>query len=86
MDRWKYCAFFAYWVIIHALLSSADPPPPQKKMFFEKIRNNFRGSSGLDPDQALHFIGPDMGSNFLQMFSVDEDRSKMLCRLSGREI
>ena len=85
MVRWKYCPFFAYWVIFHAFLSS-DDPPTQKSLFFEKIRNNFRGSSGLCPDQDLHFVGPDLGSNFLQMFSVDEDRSKMLCRLSGREI
>ena len=87
MDRWMYCVcFFAYWVICHALLSSADPPPPQS-LFFELIRNNFRGSSGLDPDLALHFIGPDLSSNFLHMFSIDEEhRSKMLCKLSGREI
>ena len=64
------------------------PPPLQKKSVFEKkkIRNNFRGSSGLDPDQALHFVRPDLGSNFLQMFLLDNDKSKMLCRLSGSEI
>ena len=62
-------------------------PPLQKKFVLKKkIRNNFRGSSGLDPDQALHFVGPDLGSNFLQMFLLDDDKSKMLCRLSGSEI
>ena len=32
----------------------------------------------MDPDQVLHFVGPDLGSNGLQMFSVDDDKSKVL--------
>ena len=41
-------------------------PPPQKKKnnntkFVLKNRDDFRGSSRLDPDQALHFVGPDLG-------------------------
>ena len=53
--------FFAYWVIFHAFLSSADPPSRKKCVSKNKKKtgNNFRGSSGLDPEEALHFVGPD---------------------------
>ena len=74
--------FFAYQVIFHSFKSSADFSPPEKFVFEKKIRNTLRGSSVLDPDQVLHFVGPDLGSNVLQMFSVDDDKSKVLC---GRE-
>ena len=30
----------------------------------------------LDPDQALHFVGPDLGPNCLQRLSVDETGSQ----------
>ena len=29
-------------------------------------------SNILDPDQALHFVGPDLGPNSLQMLSADD--------------
>ena len=29
-------------------------------------------SNSLDPDQARHFIGPDLGPNCLQKFSADD--------------
>ena len=29
-------------------------------------------SNSLDPDQARHFVGPDLGPNCLQSFSTDE--------------
>ena len=29
-------------------------------------------SNNLDKDQARHFVGPDMGSNCLQMLSADD--------------
>ena len=25
-------------------------------------------SKGLDPDQAMHFVGPDVGPNYLQIY------------------
>ena len=28
-------------------------------------------SNSLDPDQARHFVGPDLGLNCLRMFSTD---------------
>ena len=53
------------------LLSSAD--------FFSKLtiyRNSFRNtikvSNSLDPDQAQHFVGPDLGTNCLQKLSADD--------------
>ena len=30
-----------------------------------------RVSNSLDPDQARHFVGPDLGSNCLQRLTVD---------------
>ena len=51
------------------LLSSAD--------FFnisfsiKKIRNAFRVSNSLDPDQDRHFVSPDLGPDFLQRLSAD---------------
>ena len=56
-------------VSFHAFLSSAD--------FFniifyvKKIRNTIRVSNSSDPDQAPHFVGPDLGPNCLQRLSAD---------------
>ena len=36
-----------------------------------QIRNTIRVSNGLDLDQGLCFVGPDLGSNCLQSFSTD---------------
>ena len=30
--------------------------------------------NSLDPDQARHFVGPDLGPNCLQKLSADETR------------
>ena len=78
-----YCRFFkyvkgefdsTYWVILHAFLSSAD-------FFFFKstfpknsFRNIIRVSNSLDPDQAQHFVGPDLGPNCLKNLSADNTR------------
>ena len=32
-------------------------------------------SNSLDPDQAQHFVGPDLGPSCLQMLSADETSS-----------
>ena len=37
--------------------------------------NTIRLSNSLDPDQAGHFVGPDLGLNCLQRLSAD-DRSR----------
>ena len=62
---------FAYWVTLHALLSSAD--------FFSKLtslkysfRNIIRVSISLDPDQARRFVWLDLGPNCLQSLSADD--------------
>ena len=41
-------------------------------IFLKKIRNTIRVSNTLDPDQARHFVGPDLGPNCLQTFSADD--------------
>ena len=38
------------------------------------FRNAFEVSNSLDPDQARHFVGPDLGPNFLQRLSADDIR------------
>ena len=51
---------------MHTFLLSAD--------FFQNqlLKKNLLGiqsvSNSLDPDQARHFVGPDLGSNCLQRF------------------
>ena len=48
--------------------------------FFFKInllensfRNTIRVPNSLDPDQARHFVGPDLGPKCLQRFSADDN-------------
>ena len=55
--------------------------------FFSKLtssKNCFRNiigvSNSLDPDQAQHFVGPDLGPNCLQKLSAD-DTSKLRVNL-----
>ena len=50
------------------ILSSADFFQNQ---FFSKnsFRNTIRVSNSLDPDQARHFVGPDLGPTCLQRLS-----------------
>ena len=41
--------------------------------FFKKyFRNIIIVSNSLDPDQARHSVGPDLGSNCLQRLSADD--------------
>ena len=66
------------WVILHVFLSYGD-------FFFfsffklsfskKSFRNTIRVSNSLDPDQARHFVGPDLGPNCLQRLSA-EDKSR----------
>ena len=55
----------------HAFLSSGE--------FFSKstvlnyfLRNTSRVSNSLEPDQAQHFVGPDLVLNCLQRLSADD--------------
>ena len=46
-----------------------------KSVFFKNsVRNNLLVSNRLDPDQARHFVGPDLGPNCLQKLSADDTR------------
>ena len=38
-------------------------------------------SNSLDPDQARHFVGPDLGPNCLQRLSADD-----ISRASGQRV
>ena len=44
------------------------------KLTFSKksFRNTIRVSNSSDPDQARHFVGPDLGPNCLQRLSADD--------------
>ena len=60
-------------IILHALLSSAE--------FFSKstfsnnsFRNTIRMSNLLDPDQARHYVRPDLDPKCLQRLSADDTR------------
>ena len=52
-------------------LSSADFFQNQ---LFEKFFQEYRVSNSLDPDQAQHFVGPDLSTNCLQKLSADDTR------------
>ena len=46
-----------------------------KSLFLKNsFRNTTRVSDSLDPDQARHFGGPDLGPNCLQKLSADDTR------------
>ena len=47
------------------------------------LRNTIiRVSNSLDPDQARHFVGPDLDPNCLQKLSADDSKQifKLLCQ------
>ena len=52
------------------------------KLTFSKscFRNTIRVSNSLDPDQAWHYVRPDMGPNCLQKLSADNtSRQRVKC-------
>ena len=51
-------------------------------MFF----NTVRVSNSLDPDQALHFVGPDLGPNCLQRSSADDKSSHKRAELNTEQL
>ena len=62
---------YYYWVILHTFLLSAYFF--FKINFFEKkFRNTIRVSNSLEPDQARHFVGPDLDPNCLQKLSAND--------------
>ena len=61
---------FAYWVILQAFLWTVDFMP-NSTFSKNSFMNTIRVSNSLDPDQARHFDGPDLGPNCLQKLSAD---------------
>ena len=62
----------ASWVIFRAFLTSADF---FKINFFEKFFQEYHQSvNSLDPDQAGHSVGPDLGQSCLQRLSADNNK------------
>ena len=57
---------FAYF------LTSADFFHNQLFQKFFQEYGTIRVSNSLDPDQARHFVGPDLGPNYLQRLSADD--------------
>ena len=55
-------------------MSSADFS--ESTVLKNSFRNTVRESNSLDPDQARHFVGPDLGPNCLQKLSADDTTSK----------
>ena len=51
--------------------------------------NTISVSNSLDPDQARHFVGPDLGPNCLQRLSADDKslhyRDRVHCLLRESE-
>ena len=55
---------------LHAFLSSDFF---QNQLFQKRsFMNTIRVSNSLDPDQAQHFVGPDLGPNCLQRLPADD--------------
>ena len=67
-------SIFTDWVVFHAFLSSADFF--QNQLFLKTI--SLRVSNSLDQDQARHFVGPDLGPNFLQIFSAEDTTGRQI--------
>ena len=58
----QYCFYYSFTLYYCAIFYSLNT------RFF----NTFRVSNSLDPDQARHFVVPDLDPNCLQMLSVDD--------------
>ena len=57
-----------YLVIFHAFLSSSF----SKRTFLNiSFGSTISVSNSFDPDQARHYVGPDLGPNCLQRLSAD---------------
>ena len=60
---------FAHWVNLHIFLSSADFLieffSSKLTLLKSSFGNTIRVSNSLDPDQAQHFVRPDLGPNCL---------------------
>ena len=64
------------YLFFHAYLSSADFFSSKLTFSKNSLRNIIRMSNSLDPDQAQHFVGPDLDPNCLQMLLADDKCSR----------
>ena len=68
----RYCrGLGAWWEIFHAFLSPADFFFQNQLFLKNSFRNTIRVSNSLDPDQARHYVGPDLDPNCLQRLSAE---------------
>ena len=59
----------------------------QNQLFLKNsFRNTIRVSNSLEPDQARHFVGPDLGPNCLQRLSADDSQRVDDTRVYGQKI
>ena len=62
----------ACWVIFCVIFLLLSVDFFQDQLFENPFRNTIRVSNSLDPDQAQHFVRPDLGPNCLQRLSADD--------------
>ena len=73
-----------HWVILHAFVVCGFFPT--STYLQNPFRNTIRVSNSLDPDQARHFVGPDLGPNCLQMLSAGDTSRQRVNNLSEQLI
>ena len=69
---------------IFHILSSADFF--SKSFFFRKILSGIPSVSSLNPDQAQHFVVPDLGPNCLERLSANNTRKQRVKAESNDEV
>ena len=69
MDAFELYFNSAYLVILHAFCHLIFSKSTFSKNSF---KNTIRVLKSLDPDQARHYVGPDLGPNCLQRSSADD--------------
>ena len=63
---------FADWVIFHAFFVKINFLE-KKNSGIPKYQNTFRVLNSLDSDQARHFVGPNLGPNYLRRLLLDDN-------------
>ena len=62
----------ACWVICYINFIESVDLFSKSAFLNNSFRNTIRVSNNLDPDQARHFVGPDLGPNCLKRLSTDD--------------
>ena len=73
----------AYWVIFYAVLSSSVFFQNQLFGIFFSWMSSV--SNSLDPDQARHYVGPDLHPNGLPRLSADDTRRQRVNKKSSHD-